>query len=61
MPADRRGYQYRVRVFDRAGPWRASQGEAVRDAVETGNASFDGEIYCRTFMTAPAWIERYPR
>ena len=52
--------RWRLRVFDQVWPWRASQSEAVDDARDSGNATFDAQLYRRTFMIAPATIERDP-
>lgn len=57
-PTDRHP-RYRLRVFDRCWPWRASQREAVRDAVLSGNARRDQEDRL-IYLDACANIQRDP-
>lgn len=49
--------RFRLRVFDRAWPWRATRGEAMDDALASDNASYDSG---RTWLTVPADIEQDP-
>ena len=51
--------RYRLRVFDLCWPWRASHGEALRDASLSRNAQYDRadrELY----LDAAAHIQRDP-
>lgn len=50
---DAREPRYRLRVFHRAWPWRASREEALDDAHDSGNARAGG-------LLVPAVIQRDP-
>lgn len=51
--------RWRLRVFDNLWPWRATRGEAMRDAVVSRNARYcpDDNI---TYLDAAAAIQRDP-
>lgn len=51
--------RWRLRVFDRCWPWRATRGEALRDAVLSRNARRDVEDRV-IYLDAVANIQRDP-
>lgn len=59
-PASANRPHYRLRVFHRAWPWRATVADAEQDALASGNAFVDRELGGRLYLTSPATIERYP-
>lgn len=61
LPAGHASLRYRLMTFQRpAAPWRDTLGEALLDAIFTGNGTrdeWDGIV----FLTVPAWIKEEPR
>lgn len=51
--------RWRLRVFDLCWPWRASVGEAIRDAIASGNARRDLEDRA-VYLDCVANLQRDP-